>query len=428
MPRPYRIIVLFLLPALTLALGWQLGMRFERTALEDTRRQLDVLYGTPSGSGTVVRDPQKEVNISLLWSVWRLLMSEYIAPTELQTTPMLYGAVRGMVDAVGDPYTVFMTPGENKDFQATLSGELQGIGAELAVRDGTIVVVSPLKGSPAEKAGLLPEDKIIEVNDASVEGQSLQDVVTKIRGKKGTSVTLTVTRSSSKEPVRMTIVRANIHVPSVESEVKETPKGSAGVLTINQFGAETIADADKVLRDMKRKNIDGLILDLRFNGGGYLDGAVALSSYFLKEGKVVTVAGRGGPPQIHYVSGRPLFPDVPLAVLINQGTASASEIVAGALQDHKRATIIGMKSFGKGTVQEVLDLPGGSSLRVTIAHWLTPSGRNLGKEGVTPDITIDRTPEDIDGKKDPQMEGAMTWVLEKEDVTKGASSASQSNR
>lgn len=428
MPRPYRIIVLFLLPALTLALGWQLGMRFERTALEESRRQLDVLYGTPSGSGTVLRDPQKEVNISLLWSVWRLLINEYIEPKDLQTTPMLYGAVRGMVNAVGDPYTVFMTPGENKDFQSTLSGELQGIGAELAVRDGKVIVVSPLKGSPAEKAGLLPEDEIIEVDGIAIEGLSLQDVVTKIRGKKGTQVTLTVLRRSAREPVQMTIVRANIHVPSVESETKETPGGSVGILTINQFGAETIADADKALREMKGKNHDGLILDLRFNGGGYLDGAVALSSYFLKEGKVVTVEGRGGPPQIHYVSGRPLFPDIPLAVLINQGTASASEIVAGALQDHKRATIIGMKSFGKGTVQEVLDLPGGSSLRVTIAHWLTPGGRNLGKEGVLPDIKVDRTPEEIEVKKDPQMDAAVTWLLEKKDVTKGASSSSQSSR
>ena len=428
MPRPYRIIVLFLLPALTLALGWQLGMRFERTALEASRRQLDVLYGLQSGSGTVVNDPQKEVNIGLLWSVWRLLLAEYITPNDLQTTPMLYGAVRGMVNAVGDPYTSFMTPNENKDFHAGLSGDLQGIGAELSVRKGKIIVVSPIKGSPAEKAGLLPEDEITGVNGTAVEGQTLQDVVEKIRGKKGTSVTLTITRASSAEPVELTVVRADIHVPSTESEIKQTPQGTVGVLTVNQFGGDTLAEADKVLKDFAKKNPDGIILDLRFNGGGYLDGAVDLSSYFLKEGKVVTVEGRDGPPQVHSVSGHPLFPALPLVVLVNQGTASASEIVAGALQDHERATIIGMKTFGKGTVQEVLDLPGGSSLRVTIAHWLTPDGRNLGKEGVIPDIKIDRTPEDMDAKKDPQMDAAMTWLLEKKDVTEGASSSAQSSR
>ena len=159
------------------------------------------------------------------------------------------------------------------------------------------------------------------------------------------------------------------------------------------------------------KNVKGMMLDLRFNGGGYLDGAVDLVSFFLQKGTVVTVAQREGEPQSHYVSGRTVFPSLPLVVLINQGSASASEIAAGALQDHGRATIIGMKSFGKGTVQEVIDLPDGSSLRVTIAHWLTPDGRNLGKGGVTPDFIVDRTQEDLDAKKDPQLDAAMEWLV-----------------
>ena len=185
--------------------------------------------------------------------------------------------------------------------------------------------------------------------------------------------------------------------------------GSIGYLAIHQFGDDTIIDITRTLKSAKEKNIDGLILDVRFNGGGYLDGAVSLASLFLKKGKVVSVQGRGNAMTDHYVSGRPLLPDMPLVVLINQATASAAEIIAGALRDHERATIIGMQSFGKGTVQEVIDMSGGGGLRVTVAHWLTPSGRNLGQEGVTPDIEVEFTQEDIDVDRDPQLEKALEW-------------------
>ncbi len=403
MQQPRFFLAFFVLPLFTLLLGWQLGQNYEQ--------KHELIHGKDTGSGTVLQDPEHQADLSMLWGVWRLLLTHYIEPEKLQSTTLIEGAVRGLVAAIGDPYTVFMTPKENGDFRDSLSGHLQGIGAELAVRDADIIVVAAIKGSPAEKAGLLPQDAIVAVDDVELTGLSLQDVVSKIRGPKGTQVTLTVLRPHTTAALTFTIVRDDIHIPSTEYTVKKTATGSVGVLTISQFGTDTIREVKDILVQVHEKDLRGLIIDLRYNGGGYLEGAVDLTSLFLRSGKVVSVERRDKETDVHMVSGGPLLPKIPMVVLINQGTASASEIVAGALQDHKRATVVGMKSFGKGTVQEVIDLPGGSSLRVTIAHWLTPNGKNLGKEGVTPDITVDRSKEDFLGNRDPQMDAAVTWLL-----------------
>lgn len=417
-PKILRIFTVLSLPILTLLLGWQLGVTYEKNQLQEQTDKLNMLFSGQTGSGQVVTDPEKEVDLSLLWGVWRLMQRHYIAPEELQTTPLMFGAVEGMVRAVGDPYTVFMTPSQNSDFRKALEGKLQGIGAELSFKDGLIVVVNPLKGSPAAAAGLLPEDIIIEVDGTDIAGENLNQVVQRIRGTKGTTVTLKIVREGNTDPITLAIVRDDINIPSIESEVKKTATGSVGYVALNQFGDTSIDEFRAALTSFEKEPIKGIIMDLRFNGGGYLDGAVELTSIFLKKGEVVSVEHREGEPQRHYVSGRPTHPDIPLVILINQGSASASEIVAGALQDHKRATIIGMKSFGKGTVQEVIDLPGGSSLRVTTARWLTPNGRNLGKEGVHPDIVVDRTAKDYETKNDPQLQAAYEWLLDKQDVTK----------
>lgn len=400
---------LVVLPVCTLLFGWQWGQRSAQTQLQDAQNRLNVLYGLQGQSGAVIGDPEKQVDISILWGVWRLLNDRYIDPSKLQVNTMVNGAVTGMVASIGDPYTVFMTPKETQDFSDSLEGHLEGIGAELTIKDSNVVVVSPIKGSPADRAGVRPQDIITEVDGKSIEGLSLNDVVAKIRGKKGTSVTLTIMRSP--QIVKLTIVRDDIHVPSVEYEVKTTTKGKIGLLTINQFGGETVQEAKAFLTQQDVASLKGLIIDLRNNGGGYLDGAVELSSLFLREGTVVSIAGRDGPIDSKSVDGKPLLPDLPLVILINQGTASASEITAGAMQDHKRATIVGMKSFGKGTVQEIDDLPGGASLKMTIARWLTPNGKDLGKEGVFPDIAVDRTEADYKANKDPQLDAALTWMV-----------------
>jgi carboxyl-terminal processing protease len=410
--RPlFRISAVILLPLVTLVLGWQLGTRLEQKKFEMLTEHWDVLYSSESGSGQLIIDPEEEVDISLMWMVWRLLLKHYIEPDQMQVNPMLFGAIEGLVRGVGDQYTTFMTPNENTEFQQSLQGRLQGIGAELTLRDGMIVVVAPLKGSPAARAGLAPKDMIVEVDGEDVRGKNLNQVVHLIRGEKGTLVTLTVIRESESEALSISIRRDNIKVPSVEYELKETGSGSVGYIELNQFGEGSINEVEDAARNLQKENIEGLILDLRFNGGGFLDGSDELCSLFMKKGKVVTVERRNAEPVHHYVSGSPIAPNLPLVILINEGSASASEIVAGALQDHKRATVIGKQSFGKGTVQEVIDLPGGSSLRVTIAKWLTPDGRDIGKEGVTPDIEIEITAEDRENKYDPQMEAALQWLL-----------------
>ena len=396
---------------LTLLLGLQLGMRLEQTKLQEQFQDLEFLYKGGAGSGQIIMNPEEEVDPSILWSVWRLLLTHYIHPEDLKVESMLYGAVSGMVQSIDDPYSMFMTPSENKEFHDSLNGTLQGIGAELTVRDGFIVIVAPIKGSPASRAGLLPGDMILAVDGEEIKGQTLQQVVQRIRGQKGTEVKLTIQREGKWIPQEISILRDEINIPSVEHELKETSSGSIGYIAINQFAEHTNKEVELALKNLKEEEPKGIILDVRFNGGGYLDRAVDLASMFLRQGKVVSVARREGEPEAHYVYGRPIDTETPLVILINQGSASASEILAGALQDHKRATVIGETSFGKGTVQEIFEMPGGSSLRVTVAKWLTPNGKDLSKAGVEPDIEVVRTTEDMEEERDPQLDAAMKLLL-----------------
>ncbi|MBI3618525.1 S41 family peptidase [Candidatus Peregrinibacteria bacterium] len=407
-----RSVTAALLPVLTLFLGLQMGMAYEaqRSMHPTVTTTTIVTRGTGSGAG--IEDPQNQVDISFLWMVWRTLLHSYIAPQDLKPSVMVFGAAEGLVRSVGDPYTVLMSAKQTERFRQTISGMLEGIGAELKEKDRLIIVVSSLKGSPAEKAWLRAEDVIAAVDGTSTEGLSLTDVVGKIRGPKGTPVKLTVYRRTESKPLTLTIIRAAIQVPSVEATILKTQTGALGVLTLNEFGQSSMNEVRSALEQFKSAEppVKGIILDLRDNGGGLLDGAIELTSMFIRKGTIVSVEHRGEPLEAHDAQGHPLFPDLPMVVLVNEGTASSSEITAGALQDLGRATIIGMKTYGKGTVQEVIDLPGGSALRVTVARWLTPKGKNLGKEGVMPDIVVDLTTQDIDAKKDRQMEAAVGWL------------------
>lgn len=408
MNRQTRVFVGFLVPVFALLLGWQLGVRYATVRYDAAQRRLEDMLIGRTQSGAVVINPKEDVNIELMWTTWKLLINHYIRPDELDAQKMVEGAVSGMVGAVGDPYTLFMTPQESNDFIDGLGGNLEGIGAELQADDGIVRIVRLIEDSPAERSGLLPEDLVIRVGDEEVFGYDLYEVIALIRGPKGSQVTLTVMRGDDERT--FTITRDQIHIPSAKYERKTATGGSVGVLTISQFGSETIPEVRSLLANVGQTDIKGLVIDLRYNGGGYLDGAIDLTSMFLEEGRVVTVAGRTRQDH-HDVTGNAVLPDLPVVVLINTGSASASEIFAGALQDHDRATIVGTQSFGKGTVQEVIDLPGGSALRVTTATWLTPDGTDLGKQGITPDVVVERTPEDAEADRDPQLDAAVRELL-----------------
>ena len=414
MSKIIRNISLVLLPVIMLGLGWELGNTASRKQLQSVEKQLEFLYTGSVGSGQVIQDPEKEVDFALLYGVWRLLLRYYIQPEDLKVQPMIYGATMGLVNAIGDPYTTFMTPKQNDNFQQSMQGKLEGIGAQLTMKNGNVVVVAPLKGSPAQSAGMKSEDIIVTVDREQITEETLNQVVQRIRGEKGTKVVIGVAREGEDQIIELTITRDEIKVPSTEMEIKETDSGSIGILSINKFGEETARDTEEAIEEMLEKNVIGIILDVRFNGGGYLERAVEMTSLFIQKGKVVSVARRDTEPEHHYVNGRPMTTDIPLVILVNEGSASASEIMAGALQDHKRATIIGVTTFGKGTVQEIFELPGGSSMRITTAHWLMPNGKNLSKEGIDPDIVVERTVDQMKENIDPQLDAAIDLLQNKE--------------
>lgn len=392
-----KYIGLFVLMAFVFMLGWNAGVSHKRL-----QQGMD-----PKTTITSPLGQAETINMQLFWDAWNILSSNYVDPHALVTEDMIFGAIKGMVASVKDPYTNFMTPKENREFQETLQGHLEGIGAELTLRNGMLTVISPLKNSPAQKAGLQPEDIIYEVDGNSTENMTLEQAVMKIRGEKGSIVVLTVLRRNYSEPIEIRIVRDTININSIDWEMQ----GDIAVIEINQFGDTTKLEFSKAVSEILLERPKGVVLDLRYNGGGYLDGAIDISSEFLEKEKVVTIKKRNPEEdEVIYVNGHARMASIPLVVLINRGSASASEIVAGAIQDHNRGIIIGDNSFGKGTVQTVENLIGGSSLRVTIAKWFTPNDQNINESGITPDIIVERTIEDIEAGKDPQLEKAIEYL------------------
>lgn len=353
-----------------------------------------------------------DLNLTTMWQVRNLLKDKYSHVENLKDQEMAWGAIRGMVAALNDPYTQYMDPTETKDFNDSLNDQLEGIGAELTVRDGVLVVVSTLKDSPAHKAGLIPDDIIYKIDGSETPEMTLYDAIKKIRGTKGTSVTLTLLRKGKDKPFDTKIIRDTITVESVTYE--EVEKG-IWHLSINQFSDDTKMEFNKAINEIKLKNPKGIILDLRWNGGGYLNGAVdILSAFFTGEKQVVSIEYKDQSSNEKLkTDGSAAFPDLPIVVLINKGSASASEIVAAAVQDLKRGVVMGITSYGKGTVQEVDPLPDGSSLRFTIAKWNTPNGRNIEKKGVDPDVVVEPKEEDVEKKFDRQLDEAVKYLRNK---------------
>ena len=353
-----------------------------------------------------------DVDMDLFWDVWEVVEEDYIDFEEISEEEQVYGAISGMINSLEDAYSVFMDPEETEEFHVGLDGELEGIGAELTIRDGRLTIVSPLKNTPAEEAGVLPGDHIYLVDGEPTSEMTIWEAIMNIRGEPGTEVVLTMIREGVDEPFEIPITRAKIDVPSVELTYEESADGdNIAHLAIYQFGDDTDKEFSTAVRQILLQEIDGIILDMRLNGGGYLDVSIeVLSEFFEDEVKGVIVKYRNGLNTIMYTEGDGQLTEVPLVVLIDEGSASASEIVAGALQDFDRAIVMGEQSFGKGSVQELTNLSGGSSLRLTIAKWYTPDDRSIDEVGITPDVEIEMEFADLDTENDIQYQAAFDYL------------------
>ena len=325
---------------------------------------------------------------------------------ELSEEEIMDGIKAGLVGAAGDTYTEYLNNKEAKEFNESLNGTFSGIGAELSKENEAIVVVSPIAGYPAEKAGLRPKDVIVKINDESALELSVAEAVTKIRGEEGTNVKLTVVRDRKQE-LEFEITRAKITIPSVEYSIED----NIGYVKVSRYGDDTKELTTKAAQEFKSKNVKGVILDLRSNPGGLLDSAVDMSSLWLNKDSLVLEEKRGGEVVKSFKArGGNILSGIPTVVLIDEGSASASEITAGALKDNGVAVLYGKKTFGKGSVQQLSELRGGGVLKVTIARWYTPAGKNIDKEGIEPDKSIDRTEEDFVNKTDPQKDAAVEYL------------------
>jgi len=353
----------------------------------------------------------KDVNYNLLWDAMKVVDSKYIGK---KPTPedYLYGAVKGAVAASGDPYTSFFEPKELEIFNTDLKGSFDGIGAEIGKQNGNIVIIAPLDGTPAKRAGIMPKDIILKVNGESTAEWTTDEAVMHIRGKKGTKVTLTLAREGRNQPFDLEIYRDQIVIKSVKWEFKSVAGKKVAVITLSRFGEDTLSLFEKAVNEVVTKSADGVVVDLRNNPGGYLQSAVDIASQWVKSGDVVVKEARSqGEDQVFEASGLNRLGGTKTVVLINGGSASAAEILAGALRDHNKAVLLGEKSFGKGSVQELISLKEGGAVKVTIAKWITPGGKNLDKDGLNPDIAVKLTEDDAKNGKDPQMDKALEEII-----------------
>ena len=348
------------------------------------------------------------VDFSLFWKAWNILNDKYASTTKHSVTDQekVYGAIQGLAASLGDPYTVFFPPVQSKDFNDQISGTLEGVGMEVGEQNDVITVIAPLKGSPAEKAGIMAGDIITAINGSSTQNMTVDQAVKTIRGPKGTTVEVTIFRKTEKAPRKVTLTRDVINVPTIDTE--QLPDGiyKIALYTFTENSPKLFRDA---LNSFLQSGSHKLILDLRGNPGGYLEAAVDMASWFLPKDQVVVTEDYGGnaKPDVYTSKGYNVFNNnLKMVVLIDGGSASASEILSGALQDHKVAQLVGTKSFGKGSVQELVPLSDDTSLKVTIARWLTPSGKSISETGLTPDVVVTPTQQDIDNHNDVQLKKA----------------------
>ena len=334
------------------------------------------------------------------WNAWKLLDEKYPFVDKIPTTDdKIYGAIAGLASSYKDPYTMFFPPQQAKLFSDEIKGQFGGVGMEVGTRDGLIVVIAPLKGSPAEKAGIIAGDILLSIDEHIIEDTNISQVVSWIRGAEGSAVTIKIMRKGSVDPIIKTITRSKIEIPILDTQIKS----DTFVISFYSFSENSAKAFERALQEFALSGKTKLLIDLRNNPGGYLESAVDIASMILPEGSIIVKEdnGSGSAPKLYYSYGYGIVPpNVTIGVLLNRGSASASEILAGALQDNKRATIYGEKSFGKGSVQELIPLDDGSSLKITIAKWLTPDNHSISEKGITP-TTLLNTRDFVSTKKTP---------------------------
>lgn len=356
--------------------------------------------------------PSEEVDLSEFWRVWNLMEEKFVSSTStpVSVEDRVEGAIQGLVSSYDDPYTVFFPPKDAAKFDESISGNFGGVGMEVGIRDGSVTVIAPLPNTPAENAGIVASDIIVEIDGVSTAGMGIEEAVSLIRGEKGTVVVLSIYREGETELLEIPVTRDNITIPTVDTKMVD----GVFVISLYSFNALSEMKMQEALREYTQSGTRKLVLDLRGNPGGFLQSAVTIGSYFIPAGEVIVRENFGdGSDEVLYRSqGKTLRQYAPeeMVVLIDGGSASASEILAGALSQHGVATLIGKTTFGKGSVQELVDLPDGASLKVTIARWFTPDGTSISSEGLAPDIEIERTPQQVIADEDPQLEAAIKWI------------------
>jgi len=400
----YRKVIVW---AIGLALVFNLGFYFGNESSAESRAQ--------GVANTSLGIPQGVTDFSSFWKVWNIIDEKFVPTNDevvADSQERMYGAIQGLAASLGDPYTTFFPPVESEMFESTIRGNFGGVGMEVGMRDGVLTVIAPLKDTPAEKAGVRSGDIIIAIDDELTQGSSVDESVQKIRGEIGTKVILTMMREGVEESFDVEIVRDTINIPTLDTELR--PDGIF-VISLYNFSAQSA----NLFRDALDEFIDSgskkLILDLRGNPGGFLEASVDIASWFLPAGKVIVMEDFGGNDENkqYRSKGYDVFDEtLDFVILIDGGSASASEILAGALREHGKARLVGETTFGKGSVQELIDITPDTSFKVTVARWLTPKGNSISKGGVTPDIEVPYSLEDFEEGRDPQMEKAVEVLLE----------------
>jgi len=358
--------------------------------------------------GDANKEKPDDVSFDIFWEAWKELDKKYVDTDKLDPGARVYGAIRGMVKALDDPYSGFMDPEETADFNTDMEGSFEGIGAELGMKEGILTVIAPIEGMPAEGAGIRSGDMIIQIDDQAAADITIDEAVKRIRGKKGTDVKLTILRQGEDMTREITITRDRIEIKSVIYEEKDD---GIAYIKIKKFAEDTSKEFEKAVTMAIVDNSKGMVLDFRNNPGGFLSIAVDVASKFVPKGEVVVwEQGRDEKKKSYTSHGGNSLSEMPIVVLVNEGSASASEIVAGALRDLRGTILVGKKSFGKGSVQQLESLKDGSSLRITIAKWLTPAGNSIHEIGLEPDVEIEISNDDYENERDPQLDKALEEI------------------